>query len=209
MSTLMDNSSLHEGFSVLEAILKTHCRVLSVSYSVVGSTCHILLEASGPVPPKAFLSRLVSLTLGLESYTIHTRVLTPTGESTRIVNLVQSLGSAPSMSLHMLQHFYVVSGLDKDRKSPLGMFISRGEAESVVASGKLQARLGNSLMSTFENLVVEKWRVGEVAQDPLTKRLTLFATDGTLLLSLPEDLEGAQRTMGRLTSILSSSFSNE
>jgi len=205
----MDKSSIHEGFSVLEAILKTHCRVLSVSYTVVGPTCQILLEASGPVPPKAFLSRLVSLTLGLESYTIYTRVLTPTGESTRISNLVQSLGSAPSMSLHMLQHFYVVSGLDKDRKSPLGMFISRGEAESVVASGKLQARLGNALMSTFENLVVEKWRVGEVAQDPLTKRLTLFATDGTLLLSLPEDLEGAQRTMGRLTSILSSSFSNE
>lgn len=202
----MDKSHLHEGFDVLEAILKAYCHGVRVSFTHVDSTYHIILEASTDLPPRPFLSRIIAVTLGLESYTIQTHVLPNQTYPLRMSNLIRSAGTLSTSDPIMTQHFYVVSGLDKARKAPLGSFLSRHEAESSITSGRLQKRLTASTLEAFENLVVEKWLVGEVNEDPFSTRLTLYSVDGTMLLSFPEEQPIAKRNLGRLTSILASSL---
>lgn len=202
---LMEHPFIHEGFSVLEAVLKRRFYNVRASLKVEETMCHIILDVTGTLPSKALLSRLVVVTLNLDSYTLHLRTISCEDSSSRMSNLIRGVRESTS-GTPMSHPLYVVSGLTGDRKSPLGTFSTRPKAEDAVTSGLLQRRLGASDLRVFDNLVVEKWGVQDLNSEGFAKRLTLYTVEGSLLLSLPEETSKPPGTLGRLSSILSSSL---
>jgi hypothetical protein len=159
----------------------------------------ITLETASGYPTPPDISRLVSLTTGLESYTLTTLHLESSGATSRMAQaLISNTKEDP------MKHVYVLSCYAGPMKHPLGSFSTRDEAEHMVTSQKLLGRLSETQKHAFDRVIVERWRLGEILEGDHVKWLTTFNLDGTVLVKLPEEGEpDADPLQGRMSSILS------
>lgn len=196
----------HEGLRVLEASISQVFPFSRLSLHQDSDTEHWTLKLEvfrTRLPPSTVdLSRIVSNSLGLASYTLETHTHTQRASHPRILSALSSREPSLLTTDRSMLYVYMVFGMKGEKKSPLGAFLSRSRAEHVVSTGELQDKIQHPVFSYY---TIERMTLDCIVEESSYKMLTKFDTQGNILIRFPEESD-EEPSYGRLGSIVTAAW---